>query len=460
MMTRLRFVALLILLPVMLAGCMSGSTSPLAPGGGGDTSAQTAAVEQAVTNLARDIQTEDLNAMRDLFSSLFTLDSNLALRFPTTSTTSDSPYATSDEIAFFNDFFQQNENITCTLAVSEVVITGSVATVHAHFTLSSLYILDVPPTTYQAEGDDLMVYAVSDGQWKLTTWQADPSGDSGQSFEQQRVLDQLKALSDALNAEDLTAAEAVVEPGVLLDRAVELRFKTAQTLGDNPNPSSDFSDFFSTVFVENESIAASFGVNSIIVLGTRAFLNVNFGLSAVYAGVIPPEAYTANGTDEMTFDLVSGSWQLATWREKTQEVPGPTEQLLRSQVAALAAALSAEDVNGFNQVASGLLSLNQAIALRFHTTSTLAVPPIIGSSFGPFLGEVFTQNANMAVGITVDDVAISGDVAVADLSFSLSATYLMVIPPEDYTSAGQDTSVWEFDGSNWRMIAWQQKPPA
>jgi hypothetical protein len=380
------------------------------------------------------------------------------LRFATSSTTADSPSATTDEITFFNDFFQQNENITCTMTVTNVTITGSVATVLAHFTLSSLYILDVPPTTYQAEDDDLLVYAVSDGEWVLTTWQADPAGENSQTYEQQRVLDQLNSLSDALNLEDLAAAEAITEPGVLLDRAVQMRFETAQTLAENPNPPSDFSDFFSTVFVQNEDITVSFNVSSIIVLGTKAFLNVSFGLSAVYAGVIPPEAYSSSGTDEMTFDLVSGEWQLATWREKTQEMPGPTEALLRSQVTALATSLSAEDAGSFNAIASSLLVLDESIALRFHTTDTLAEPPTPGTSFNSFLGEVFTQNANLAVAITASNVVISGDVAVADLSFSLSATYIMVVPPEDYASEGSDTSVWEFDGTNWRLVAWQEKP--
>ncbi len=459
MMTRLRAVALVWIAVVLLTSCMSGSTSPLAPGAGGDNNAALVrAVEQAVAELALGVNMENLNGMRDLFSPLFQLNSNLALRFPTTSTTADNPSATSDEIVFFNDFFAQNENIACSLEITNTSITGSVATVRARFILSSLYILDVPPTTYQSEGKDLMVFAVSDGAWKLTSWQPDPEGDEGHAYEQQRVLSQLKALTDALKAEDLAAAEAVVQPGALIGRAVQLRFKTAQTVAENPNPASDFSDFFATVFVENENIAASFSVNSVIILGTRAFLNAGFSLSAVYAGVIPPQAYSASGADEMTFDLISGQWRLATWRETVQVVPGPTEQLLRSQVSALAAVLTAEDTSAFNSIASGLLTLDRAIALRFKSSSTLSDPPTIGTSFGPFFSEVFTQNANLVVGITVDSVSISGEVAVADLRFTLSATYLLAIPPENYAANGVDESVWEFDGNNWRLVAWREKP--
>jgi hypothetical protein len=459
MMTRLRAVALIWIAVLLLTSCMSGSTSPLAPGAGGDDNAALVqAVQQAVAGLAQDINAEDLNAMRDLFLPLFQLDGNLALRFPTTSTTSDNPNPTSDEITFFNDFFAQNENISCSLEVTDTVVTGSVATVKVHFLLSSLYILDVPPATYQSEDTDLMVFAVSDGAWKLTSWQEDPEGGNGQEFEQQRVLDQLAALSDALNAEDLAAAESLVEPGVLLDRAVQLRFKTAQTVAENPNPPSDFSDFFSTVFVENEEIQTNFSVNSVIILGTRAFLNVGFSLSAVYAGVIPPEAYSASGADEMTFDLVSGNWELATWRETTQEVPGPTEQLLRARASALGAALTAEDAGAFGSIASGLLTLDPAIAMRFKCTSTLSDPPSIGTSFGPFLSEVFSQNANLVVGITVNSVEISGEVAVAELSFTLAATYILALPPENYEAQGTDDSVWEFDGSNWRLVTWREKP--
>lgn len=459
MTTRLRAVALIWIAVMLLTSCMSGSTSPLAPGaGGGDNAALVQAVQLAVAGLAQDINAEDLNAMRELFSPLFQLDGNLALRFPTTSTTSDNPSATADEITFFNDFFAQNENISCSLEVASTSITGSVATVKVHFLLSSLYILDVPPATYQSEDTDLMVFAVSGGAWKLTSWQQDPEGGTGQEYEQQRVLNQLTALSDALNLEGLAAAEALVGPGVLLDRAVQLRFKTAQTVGENPNPSPYFSDFFTTVFVENENIDTSFSVNSVIILGTRAFLNVGFNLSAVYAGVIPPQPYSASGADEMTFDLISGNWKLATWREKTQEVPGPTEQLLRARVSALAAAITAEDAGAFGSIASGLLTLDPAIAMRFKCTSTLAVPPSIGTSFGPFLSEVFSQNANLAVGITVNSLDITGEVAVAELSFTLAAAYILSLPPENYVAQGADESVWEFDGNNWRLVTWREKP--
>jgi len=456
-----RLCVLLVLVGLLLAtaSCMSGSKSPFAPSAGGEDAARIQAVEQAVAMISSAIGREDLNALRDAVSPLYSLDGNLALRFYTKSTTGDNPSAPANEEEFFNDFFEQNENISFSLTPVSVTVTGNVATARVEFALSAVYILDVPPTTYQAESSDVMVFAVEDGRWKLTSWQADPAAAPAEGEEEQAVLDQLTALSEALAEKDLPAAVAVAAPGMFLDRAVQLRFWTMQTRGDNPNPPADFSDFFSTVFVENEQIAVSFGVQSVIVLGSRAFVNATFSLSAVYTGTVPPEPYTAEGADEMTFDRISGEWRLSTWREKVTEQPGPTEALLRARVAELAAAINNEDAATVEGMESGLLDLNEELALRFRTTSTLADPPVVGDSLSNFLGEVFAQNENINFTLTVDTVAITGEVAEVEVSFALSATCLAEVPPLSYAVPEEgvlaDYMVWEFAGSNWQLVTWQ-----
>jgi hypothetical protein len=451
-------IGLVLLLP---ASCMSGSKSPFAPGVGGEDAAKAQAVEQAIAVISNAVGREDLNALRDAVSPLYTLDGNLALRFYTTTTTSDNPSATNDEAAFFNDFFAQNENISFSLTPTNVAVSGNVATAQVQFALSAVYILDVPPTTYQAESSDVMIFAVDDGRWKLTSWQVDPDAIPAEGAEEQAVLDQLTALTEALADKDLVAAAAVAAPGMYLDRAVQLRFQTMQTLGDSPNPPADFSDFFSTVFVENEQIAASFGVQSVIVLGSRAFVNATFSLSAVYTGTIPPEPYSAGGTDEMTFDRISGEWRISTWREKVTEQPGPTEALLRSRIAELVAAVNDEDASAVQSLESGLLTLDDSIALRFRTTGTLSDPPVFSDSLSTFLSGVFTQNENINLTLTVDSVQITGEVAMVQVDFMLSATYLLSDPPAYYISpasgAVTDTMVWVFDDGEWLLTSWRQK---
>ncbi len=435
---------------------MSGSTSPYAPYQSGDSSVQVEAVLRTVSNMARAITDEDINVLRDMFSDIYTLDGNVALRFFTATTTGDNPSPTANAVSFFDSFFQQNENVYCQLTVTNISILGTVATLNVDFGLSALYVMDLPPMTYQSEGSDLMVFVLEGGRWKLTSWQIAPGLVDGESLEQERVLEQLAALAQAFADEDIDAAADIAEPGMFLDREVQLRFRTMQTLGDDPQPSSDFREFFSTVFVENQSIEAVFDHTSVIVLGSQAFVNLNFSLSAVYAGVVPPEQYSASGNDEMTFDLVSGRWRLALWREKSEPQPGPTAEALRATVASLAQAICVEDLSTIQGIASELFSVNPLIALRFMTENTLADPPSPPTDVTAFFGEVFSQNQNISVAMDVGSLNINGTVADCEVTFALNATYILTVPPEDYQVAATDITVWEFDGANWRLVTWQE----
>ncbi len=435
---------------------MSGSTSPYAPGEVDDTSAQMEMLVRTVDGMAQAISDQDINALSEVFSDIYSLDGNVALRFFTTATTGDNPNPTGNAVSFFNSFFQQNENVYCQIAVTSANILGTVATLNVDFGLSALYIMDLPPMTYQSEGSDLMVFVLENGHWKLTSWQAGTSEEDAEAQERERVLEQLAALTQAFADEDLDAAAAIAEPGMFLDREVQLRFRTMQTLSDDPQPSSDFREFFSTVFVENQSIEVSFNAASVIVLGTQAFVSLNFSLTAVYAGVVPPEQYSASGSDEMTFDLVSGQWRLALWREKAEPQPGPTAEALRTAVASLAQAISDEDIGTIQSIASELYSVDENVALRFRTTSTLADPPAPSADVGSFFGEVFAQNQNVAVTLDVGALNVNGTVADCELAFNLSATYVLAVPPEDYEASATDITVWEFDSVNWRLVTWQE----
>jgi|GEM_PF-2487253 len=465
-MKRLYVTAALALSLFLAASCMSGSTSPYAPYQSGDTSVQTAAVLRSVADMAGAITDEDVNMLRDIFSDIYALDGNVALRFFTTTTTADIPSATTNAVSFFDSFFQQNENVYCQLTVTNISILGTVATLNVDFGLSALYIMDLPPMTYQSEGSDLMVFVLEDDRWKLTSWQLGSDSEDAESVEQERVLEQLAALALAFADEDLDAAADIAEPGMFLDREVQLRFRTMQTLADDPQPSGDFREFFSTVFVENQNIEAVFDTTSVIVLGTQAFVSLNFSLSAVYAGVVPPESYTAGGADEMTFDLISGRWRLALWREKTEPQPGPTAETLSAAVASLAQAISDEDLNAIQGIASGLYSVDQAVAMRFMTASTLADPPAPQAGVGAFFGEVFAQNQNIAAAVEIDSLSIDGTAAYCEVGFSLSATYILEAPLVNYSFPESDTAVidamvWGFDGSSWQLVSWHPKevPP-
>ena len=465
-MKRLYVTAALASLLICAASCMSGSTSPYAPYQSGDSSFQTEAVLRSGADMAGAITDEDINVLRDTFSDIYALDGNVALRFFTTTTTADVPTATTNAVNFFDSFFQQNENVYCQLTVTNISILGTVATLNVDFGLSALYIMDLPPMTYQSEGSDLMVFVLEDDRWKLTSWQLGSDSEDAESVEQERVLEQLTALALAFADEDLDAAADIAEPGMFLDREVQLRFRTMQTLGDDPQPSGDFREFFSTVFVENQNIEAVFDATSVIVLGTQAFVSLNFSLSAVYAGVVPPEQYSASGSDEMTFDFVSGRWRLALWREKTEPQPGPTAEALRTSVASFAQAISDEDLSTIQNISSGLYLVDETVAMRFMTVNTLADPPSPPTGVSAFFGEVFAQNQNISANIDIDTIDIDGAAAYCEVTFSLSATYILEAPPVNYSfpeadAAVTDAMVWGFDGLSWQLVSWHPKevPP-
>ena len=139
---------------------------------------------------------------------------------------------------------------------------------------------------------------------------------------------------------------------------------------------------------------------------------------------------------------------------------GATEEALREQIAALAAAVSSQDLGSIQGMASSLLGMNPSLALRFQTTSTLADPPTPSADFAAFFSEVFAQNENIAVTMEVGTVNLNGTVAYCEVGFSLAATYILGVPPDDYRfpeeGAVQDVMVWEFDGASWQLVTWQE----
>jgi len=455
---------------LLSASCMSGSPGAPVPGAGAGEAAELAALQRTLNGLESAVNAKDLNYLRETFSSLFRMDGNVGLRFYTSTTTADTPSVPDDELVFFNSFFEQNENIQFRLTASNTSILGSVATVSVQFLLSATYVLEVPPLSYQAEASDLMVFVAQDGRWKLTSWRPDPTGEDRQTYERQRILDQLAALVDALNARQLDEAAALTAPWLNLDEGVQRLFRTQTTLSPGSTLPEGFQEFFSEVFAQNQDLQVTLSANPFYILGQetkpgdRVSLTAYFSLAAVYTGGTgAPEAYSVEAElHELVFEMVQGSWLLATWRRQVAPPPQASAEALRARIAALAAAISAEDVAGLDSIASGLLTLNSALALRFRTTSTLADPPAPGSDFSAFFEEVFAENENLLVTLDIISLQLNGTVADCTVSFSLAATYLLTAPTEDYCYPEEgtvdDSMVWEFDGSSWRLAIWQPAP--
>jgi len=146
---------------VFLASCLSGSRAPLSVGQDGSTSENL--LRGQVASLAKAISNEDVIALQNIFTSLFTVSPELAGRFRTTSQGGSG-------LDFFKQLFKENENINLEISPSKVEINGRVGVVTADTSLSAVYLLDVPPTTYQAQTTDILVFQIQDETWKLVSW--------------------------------------------------------------------------------------------------------------------------------------------------------------------------------------------------------------------------------------------------------------------------------------------------
>ncbi len=146
---------------ILFSSCLSGSRSPTISGT--DTSIRERALRSKISALELAIEGEDSLMLSEIFSNVFTVDASIAPRFVAGSTGGDPS-------TFFITFFQNNENISFSLEVQSVEITGEVGVVECEFSLSSVYILDVPPTTNEARAEDILVFQVEGDEWKLVSW--------------------------------------------------------------------------------------------------------------------------------------------------------------------------------------------------------------------------------------------------------------------------------------------------
>lgn len=156
------FLVVLVGFCLWVSSCLGGARAPLTSPE--DSLQRESLLRDVVDRIALAMEREDLRALQEVFSSLFTsVDPNLAVRFrPGTDG--------GDPSTFFGNLFKNNENISASFTVQDVEITGDVGVVNAEFSFSAVYVLDLPPTTYESRTSDILVFQVEDGMWKLISW--------------------------------------------------------------------------------------------------------------------------------------------------------------------------------------------------------------------------------------------------------------------------------------------------
>jgi len=455
-MRRVGAIVLALLLSPLALSCVQGARAPLTTPGGSASSGSEAALRAQVARFADAVNRKDLRALQEIPASVFSLNTDVALRFYTHTTMSDNPNPSGKLSDFFADFFAENENIELSLTVDTVTINGNEAEVIVQFALSALYLLEVPPITYQAESTDLMVFSIVEEQWRLVSWQEQPPEVPDETV----LLGQVDAIAGALNDEDLDALVAAFSPLLMVDSDFALRFMTPATQSEPPTPSTDPAVFFAEFLNGNRNVNASLGVNTYFIIGDEATVEVTFTLYALYVGELPAASYQVGpAVDIMQFELWEGQWLLKSWVEKpAPPEPTPDEAALVTQVDALADAVNDENAGGFQALLSPLFAFNEEVQLRFRTQSTLADPPAPPEDTGAFLAEVFGENENLALSLVVDEesICINGSVATLRARCSLSATYMKRVPPEDYEAAAVvDIMVFEYASGVWKLVAWR-----
>ena len=457
-MLRVSGVALLLAGLLAMLSCVRGSPSPLTTPGGSTSSSSEAALQWQVARIADAINRKDLRQLGQIPAAIFRLNSDVALRFYTHSTMSDNPNPPTNPSTFFSDFFAENDNIALGLAVDCITINGNEAEVIVEFSLSALYLLEVPPLTYQAESTDLMVFAVADGEWRLVSWQEQPPEVPDETV----LLDQVAAVASALNEEDLDALLVTFSPLYRVDSDFAERFMTPSTLAEPPSPASDPSAFFGELLNNNRNLNASLSVNTYFIIGAEATVEVTFSMSALYIGELPAVNYQVEPVvDALVFELWEGQWLLKSWAEKPPPVePTPDEAALAVQLETLAQAISEEDLGAIQAMVSGQFTMDESVALLFHTSSTQGENPNPPLGVGAFFGEVFAQNVDLTAAFSDAEVSMLGSAATVNANFVAGGTYILDLPPTAWQSEPQaQVMVFEFVDGTWYMVRWQEAQP-
>lgn len=160
-------VVLAILLCLMLAACNGASTAPL------EAEDVRAVIVDELGIIAEGINRENPVLASEPVGELFVMGNNIAVRYL------DEGWPEGNEgigfyRAFFEESFDQFDNILQKFEIKDLQITGDVAVAQVQEDFNAVRVDRVPPENVTASSVDFFIFERQDGEWLLIRWDEVP----------------------------------------------------------------------------------------------------------------------------------------------------------------------------------------------------------------------------------------------------------------------------------------------
>ncbi len=443
-----------------LAGC-SGGGIKIAPPAGDAPESVRKSLAQTIALVERAVNDEDTILAANQVAGIFKMDGLVAFRFRRSNAPA-QPVPTENLGLLLNDFYRDNENIRVTLRLREVTQNGDLASSLLEFHLSATYALESPPINYFVDSLDRVTFQREGGAWKLIAWEEVEEVGSGDE-QNPGNLEPIVAINRAItnlvqmvNTGDFRLMNSTISALYSTDPVVGKRFKTHTTVSGG-NPAPGFDRYFQDVVLENENLVFSLNVLNWEVTDDLASVTAEFNLVATYVLTAPPSVYYAQAVDVLNFRRESdGFWRVLSWVESPADEPDEEAQnLCRLQVLSVQDAIRNKDLNLAEDTFAPGFFLPAEIGKRFktHVTESGGDPP---GDFSSHMQTFFAENVNVNTQLILSNFVQNGDVATGSIAFNLNSTFILSVPPQDYTvtETGDAMQFLKGEDGKWRILYW------
>ena len=444
----------------LLSGCGGGGFKIEPPTGADVPESVRKSIAQTIALVERAINDEDTILAANQVANIFRMDGLVGFRFRRSNAPA-QPVPTDNVAVLLNDFYRDNENIRVTLRLRDVTQNGDLASSLLEFHLTATYALESPPINYFVDSLDRVTFQREGGAWRLIAWEEVEEVSSGDE-QNPGTLEPIVAINRAItnivqmvNNGDFRQMGGTISPLYAVDPVVGKRFKTSATVAGG-NPPAGFDRFFQDVILENENLVFSLGVLNWEVTDDLAAVTAEFNLVATYLLTAPPTVYYVEAVDQLNFRRENdGVWRLISWVEGAGETPGEEpEDICRLLVLSLQDAIRNKDLSLLQDSFADGFFLHGDIGKRFHTHITEAGQQP-SSDFDAYIQTFFGENVNVNFQLVLSGFQQNGEVASGTVAFNLNSTYILKVPPEEYTATViNDRMQFLRDGGDWRILYW------
>lgn len=445
----------------LFAACGSGGFKVEPPTGSDVPESIRKSLAQTIALVERAINDEDTILAANQVANIFKMDGLVAFRLRRSNAPA-LPVPADNIAVLLNDFYRDNENIRVTLRLRDVTQNGDLASSLLEFHLSATYALESPPINYFVDSVDRVTFQREGGAWKLINWEEVEEVSSGDE-QNPGNLEPIVAINRAvtnvvqmINTGDFRQMGGTVSSLFSVDPIVGKRFKTHATeSGGNPAPG--FDRYFQDVNLENENLVFSLNVLDWEITEDLASVTAEFNLAATYVLTAPPTVYYVQAVDVLNFRRENdGFWRVISWVESAEEIPGEeAENTCRLLVLTLQDTIRSKDLNLIGESFAPGFFLPAEIGMRFktHVTESGQTPP---GDFSSHMQAFFAENVNVNAQLVLSNFAQNGDVATGSIAFNLNSTFILSVPPQDYTvtETGDTMQFLKGEDGKWRILYW------